>query len=139
MWTIKLVVCIVYDLLDFTLGRALFPIPFLGEIIGCGLCCMMFGRAGMFYGLEAIDMTEQIDGFIPTATIIVSTPASTNQSTQTTAVTKSAEVTVAIASSPTSVDAGSALDYNLTVTNAGPSTASTLSVTTAGNTPPVSR
>jgi hypothetical protein len=70
MWGGKLVVCLIYDFLDFTVGRVLFPIPFLGEVIGCALCAAMFGKAGMFYGLEAIDVTEQIDGFIPTATII---------------------------------------------------------------------
>ena len=70
MWEIKLVVCIVYDVFDLTLGRALFLIPFGGEIVGCALCAAMFGKEGLLYGLEAIDMTEQIDGFIPTATII---------------------------------------------------------------------
>ena len=70
MWPLKLIVCIVYDFLDFTVGRVLFPAPFLGEIVGCGLCCMMFGKEGLYYALEAIDITEQIDGFIPAATII---------------------------------------------------------------------
>jgi hypothetical protein len=70
MWVAKLIVCIAYDFFDMTVGRLLFPIPFLGEIIGCGLCCLMFGTEGMLYGLEAIDITEQIDGFIPAATII---------------------------------------------------------------------
>lgn len=70
MWKLKLMVCVLYDFMDFTVGRLMFPIPFLGEIIGCALCCAMFGKAGLFYGLEAIDVTEQLDGFIPTATII---------------------------------------------------------------------
>ena len=70
MWPLKLVVCVVYDLFDFTLGRALFLVPFSGEIVGCALCAAMFGKAGMLYGLEAIDFTEVIDGFVPTATII---------------------------------------------------------------------
>jgi hypothetical protein len=70
MWPAKLALCIAYDVFDFTIGRLLFPVPFLGEVIGCGLCCMMFGTAGLLYGLEAIDPTEQIDGFIPAATII---------------------------------------------------------------------
>jgi hypothetical protein len=70
MWPIKLVVCILYDIFDFTIGRVLFPVPFLGEIVGCGLCCMMFGVGGMLYALEAIDITEQFDGFVPAATLI---------------------------------------------------------------------
>ncbi|TDR35817.1 hypothetical protein DFR29_1334 [Tahibacter aquaticus] len=70
MWHLKLVVCIVYDLFDFTLGRLLFPVPFAGEIVGCALCAGLFGTKGMYYGLEAFDFTEVFDGFIPTATII---------------------------------------------------------------------
>jgi hypothetical protein len=70
MWPVKLAVCIAYDFFDFTIGRIMFVTPFVGEIIGCILCCMLFGLEGMLYGLEAIDVTEQIDGFIPTATII---------------------------------------------------------------------
>lgn len=70
MWGVKFGVCVAYDLFDLTLGRGLFIIPFGGEIVGCALCAAMFGKEGLLYGLEAIDMTEQIDGFIPTATII---------------------------------------------------------------------
>lgn len=69
-WKFKLMVCILYDFLDFTVGRAMFLTPFLGEIVGCALCYAMFGKTGLFYGLEALDPTEQIDGFIPTATVI---------------------------------------------------------------------
>lgn len=70
MWGLKLAICIAYDLFDFTIGRLMFATPFVGEIIGCGICAAMFGWNGVFYGLEAIDFTEQLDGFIPTATII---------------------------------------------------------------------
>lgn len=70
MWYLKLITCVFYDFFDMTAGRALFAVPFAGEIIGCGLGYAMFGKNGLWYGLEAIDFTEQIDGFIPTATII---------------------------------------------------------------------
>jgi hypothetical protein len=70
MWGTKFAVCIAVDLFDFTIGRLLFPVPFVGEVIGCAICASMFGWGGVFYGLEAIDFTEQLDGFIPTATII---------------------------------------------------------------------
>ena len=70
MWFLKLAVCVAYDLFDMTIGRIMFFTPFVGEIIGCCLCCTMFGMGGVLYGLEALDPTEQIDGFIPTATII---------------------------------------------------------------------
>ena len=70
MWGTKFAVCIAVDLFDFTMGRLLFPVPFVGEVIGCAICASMSGWGGVFYGLEAIDFTEQLDGFIPTATII---------------------------------------------------------------------
>lgn len=70
MWLYKFLVCVLYDLFDFTFGRLLFPVPLSGEIVGCVLCAAMFGWEGLWYGLEAIDPTEQLDAFIPTATII---------------------------------------------------------------------
>jgi hypothetical protein len=70
MWKVKLVVCLLYDLFDFTLGRLLFVVPFAGEVVGVLLSVGMFGWRGTLYGLEALDPTEQIDGFIPTATLI---------------------------------------------------------------------
>ena len=70
MWGVKLAVCVGYDVFDFTVGRFLFAIPFGGELVGCALGAALFGKQGLWYGLEAIDPTEQIDGFIPTATII---------------------------------------------------------------------
>jgi hypothetical protein len=70
MYAAKLAVCIAYDFFDFTVGRLLFVTPFAGEIIGCVLCCMLFGLSGVLYGLEALDPTEQLDGFVPTATLI---------------------------------------------------------------------
>jgi hypothetical protein len=69
-WHHKLIICILYDIFDFTIGRALFALPFSGEIVGCIFANLLFGSNGFLYGLEAIDVTEQIDGFIPTATFI---------------------------------------------------------------------
>lgn len=69
-WWLKLWVCLTYDLLDFTIGRLGFAAPFVSEAIGCGLCGAMFGWRGLFYGLETLDISEQLDGFIPTATLI---------------------------------------------------------------------
>ncbi len=70
MWTAKLIVCIIVDLFDFTVGRLLFAVPFAGELIGAVVAWALFGKVGGCYFLEAIDLTEQIDGFFPTATII---------------------------------------------------------------------
>ena len=70
MWTIKFIICVLYDLFDFTLGRLLFATPFAGEVVGAVLGCAMFGTRGLYYAFEALDPTEQLDGFIPTATLI---------------------------------------------------------------------
>ncbi len=70
MWGAKLAICIAYDFFDFTVGRVMVFTPFVGEIIGCALCAALFGKQGLFYGLEVIDPSEFLDGFIPTATII---------------------------------------------------------------------
>lgn len=66
----KLFIAILVDIFDFTIGRFLFAVPFSGEIIGVVICYCMFGPKALFYALEALDPTEQIDGFIPTATLI---------------------------------------------------------------------
>ena len=66
----KLGFALLIDLFDFTIGRLLFFIPGLGELIGVAFTCLLWGHAGFFYALELLDPTEQIDGFIPMATII---------------------------------------------------------------------
>ena len=66
----KLFIAILIDLFDFTIGRFLFAVPFSGEIIGVTVSYLMFGPKALYYALEALDPTEQIDGFIPTATLI---------------------------------------------------------------------
>ena len=66
----KLAIAILIDILDFTIGRLLFATPFAGEIIGLILGYIMFGPRAFWYAVEAIDVTEQVDGFIPTMTLI---------------------------------------------------------------------
>lgn len=70
MWTLKLIICILVDAFDMTIGRLLFPVPFAGEIVGAVVASAMFGWKGMLYLFEMIDPTEQLDGFVPTATLI---------------------------------------------------------------------
>lgn len=70
MWWLKMAVSMFVDFLDMTIGRVMFATPFLGEIIGVIVGSMMFGSKAWWYALEALDPTEQIDGFIPTATLI---------------------------------------------------------------------
>lgn len=66
----KIALAILIDLFDFTIGRLLFVTPFAGEIIGATIGYLMYGPRALVYLAEGLDVTEQIDGFIPTMTII---------------------------------------------------------------------
>jgi hypothetical protein len=69
MWW-KLLIALAVDGFDLVVGRFLFPIPYAGEIIGTTVAMLLFGWKGLFYLVEVIDPTEQIDAFIPTCTLI---------------------------------------------------------------------
>lgn len=68
---VKLFIAVVLDFIDFTLGR----IPGTGtiyDILVTGVTLSMVGPIGLLTGWEIIgDPTEQVDGFIPSASIIV--------------------------------------------------------------------
>jgi hypothetical protein len=66
---VRLAACVVIDVADFTVGRALIPIPW-EEGVGALLLSLMWGPAGLLYLGELVDMSEQIDAFIPLATLI---------------------------------------------------------------------
>lgn len=70
MWWLKFTICIFVDLFDFTIGRLLFAIPLAGEFIGFSVALALFGKPAFFYLFEILDPTEQLDGFVPTATLI---------------------------------------------------------------------
>lgn len=57
------------DLFDFTVGRGLFLVPW-EEGVGAAALLPLWGWAGLLYLVEFADLTEQFDGFIPTATLI---------------------------------------------------------------------
>lgn len=66
-WRLALSVAI--DICDFTLGR----IPILGTAedgVAGVVTTTIWGRAGLFYFAELLDITDQLDGFVPTATLI---------------------------------------------------------------------
>ncbi len=69
MWW-KFLIALAVDAFDFTVGRFLFPFPYAGELLGTTVSVALFGWKGLFYLLEVIDPTEQIDAFVPTCTII---------------------------------------------------------------------
>ncbi len=67
-WIMKMLVSAAFDIMDFFLGR----IPGIGTIIdiaGGFLGIALWGGRGALQFLEIIDLTDQIDGFVPTLTI----------------------------------------------------------------------
>jgi hypothetical protein len=66
---LRLAFSIVIDLFDFTLGR----IPIFGAVtegVGTVVLMAMWGPAGLANLWELFDITENIDAFIPTATLV---------------------------------------------------------------------
>ncbi len=68
-YLVRLGLSMAIDLLDFTLGR----VPLVGAVgegAGTAVLVALWGRAGLLYLAELADFTEQLDGFVPTATLI---------------------------------------------------------------------
>ncbi len=66
---LRLAFSLLIDLFDFTLGR----LPVFGAVtdgVGSVVLMALWGPAGAVHLLELLDFTEQIDAFIPTATLI---------------------------------------------------------------------
>lgn len=66
----KFTICVLFDLFDFTIGRLLLGVSLLGEVGTAVIMFVLWGPIGLFAIWEAVDITEQVDGFIPTNTII---------------------------------------------------------------------
>ncbi|MEO1252102.1 MAG: hypothetical protein AAFW81_07145 [Pseudomonadota bacterium] len=65
----KLLIAVVLDVLDFTVGRIPgLELPF--DLVMGVAAVSLFGWAGLFAFWEAFDPTGQIDGFVPTLTLI---------------------------------------------------------------------
>lgn len=75
----KIFLAVLIDLFDFTIGRLLFVAPFVSELMGTAFCFMMFGPKALWYLVETIDISEQFDGFLPTATFIALAAAKDNR------------------------------------------------------------
>ncbi len=65
----KLLIAVVLDILDFTLGRIPGFEVAVDIILGVAAVAM-WGWAGFFAFWEVADPTGQIDGFVPTMTLI---------------------------------------------------------------------
>lgn len=66
---IRLILAAGIDLIDFTVGRGFFLVPW-EESIGALALLPLWGWSGLLYLLELGDLTEQVDAFIPTASLI---------------------------------------------------------------------
>jgi len=65
----RLSLSVVIDVFDFSLGR----IPIFGSVtegVGSLVLYLLWGPAGLLNLLELVDVTDNLDGFIPTATLI---------------------------------------------------------------------
>ena len=77
-WDIaKLVFSVILDFIDFILSFTVFKIPFVGqfsaiifEIIIMAFAVMLWGAIGLMQLWEVIDITDTVDAFIPTVTIV---------------------------------------------------------------------
>ncbi len=66
---IKLIIAVLLDIADATLGR-LFGFGYVSNILLTIAGVMLFGWRGLFHLVEMLDPTHQIDGFVPTLTLI---------------------------------------------------------------------
>ncbi|MEZ5920005.1 MAG: hypothetical protein R3C60_01505 [Parvularculaceae bacterium] len=65
----KLLLAVLLDILDFTLGRILGAGTVM-DLIFAGIAFVLWGPIGLLALWEALEPTDQIDGFVPTMTLI---------------------------------------------------------------------
>ena len=66
----KFTICVAADLFDMTAGRLMLGVGTFGDVGNALVMFLLWGPLGLLSIWEAIDVTEQFDGFIPTNTII---------------------------------------------------------------------
>lgn len=66
----KFGICIAFDLIDMTVGRVLIGVSLFSEAFTALVMFALWGPIGLLAIFEAVDVTEQLDGFIPTNTLI---------------------------------------------------------------------
>lgn len=68
-FTVKLILSILLDIVDFFIGRII-GVGMIGDLL-IGICAViMWGAPGIAAFWELLDPSEQIDGFVPTLTLI---------------------------------------------------------------------
>ncbi len=65
----RLIFAVTLDVLDFTIGR-LFGAGMIIDALFAAIAFMVWGPAGLIALWELADPSEQIDGFVPTMTLI---------------------------------------------------------------------
>lgn len=65
----KFAISVVIDILDFFAGRLL-GIGMIGDALAGVVAVILWGPAGVIAFWELADPSEQIDGFVPTLTLI---------------------------------------------------------------------
>lgn len=66
----KFGICILFDLIDMTIGRVLLGVSLFSEMFTALVMFALWGPLGLLAIWEAVDVTEVGDGFIPTNTLI---------------------------------------------------------------------
>ncbi len=66
----KLAICLAADLFNMTLGRVLLGLDTAFDAVNALVMYLLWGPIGLFAIWEVADVTEQIDGMVPTNTII---------------------------------------------------------------------
>jgi len=66
----KFTICVLFDLFDFTFGRLMLGVSLITEVGTAAIMFVLWGPIGVFALWEVIDPTEQLDGFVPTNTLI---------------------------------------------------------------------
>lgn len=67
-WLVRLGICVALDALDFTVGRLFFAVPW-EEGLSSAVLVLLFGWKGLLGLTELVEVTEQIDAFIPISTL----------------------------------------------------------------------
>jgi hypothetical protein len=66
---IKLIIAVLVDLVDFTMGRIIgFGTAF--DVVATAFAVALFGWKGLLQAWEVVEVTDQIDGFVPTLTLL---------------------------------------------------------------------
>ncbi len=69
LWA-KFGICIAFDLIDMTVGRVLLGISLFSEGFTALVMFALWGPLGLLAAWETVDVSEQLDGFVPTNTLI---------------------------------------------------------------------